>query len=105
MTSLLRFKEYENYKTKDYKSAKDYIKQLFVNEKKRVESSQEYKSMNVIRSFEFIYLNWILEINIGGRERAFFLHETCATDTDNIKKVFNDVKVTVFNNILTEIMV
>ena len=54
MTSLLRFKEYENYKTKDYKSAKDYIKQLFVNEKKRVESSQEYKSMNVIRSFEFI---------------------------------------------------
>ena len=54
MTSLLRFKEYENYKTKDYKSAKDYIKQLFVNEKKRVESSQEYKSMNVIRTFEFI---------------------------------------------------
>ena len=33
--------------------------------------------------------------NRGGVERSLYIHETCATDTDNMKKVFEDVKVTV----------
>ena len=33
--------------------------------------------------------------NRGGVERSLYIHETCATDTDNIKKVLEGVKVTV----------
>ena len=37
--------------------------------------------------------------NRGGVERSLYIHETCATDTDNtrrtIKEVFEDVKATV----------
>ena len=32
-------------------------------------------------------------VNCDGRDRKMFVHETMATDTDNIKKVFQDVKV------------
>ena len=44
------------------------------------------------------------EINVEGKKRSLFLHETCATDTDNIKRVFADVKVTVFKNLISDIM-
>jgi hypothetical protein len=32
------------------------------------------------------------------------VHETCATDTDNIRKVFQDVKVTFLENTIRDIM-
>ena len=41
---------------------------------------------------------------MDGNTRSLFLHETCATDTDNVKRVFTDVKVTVFRNAIREIM-
>ena len=42
--------------------------------------------------------------NSDGYTRSLFVHETMATDTDNIKKVFGDVKVTVFTNTMKDIM-
>ena len=46
----------------------------------------------------------LLDNNHGGVDRSLYVHETCATDTDNIKKVFEDVKVTVLKNVLTDIL-
>lgn len=44
------------------------------------------------------------ENNVDGNTRTLFLHETCATDTDNVKRVFADVKVTVFRKAIRDIM-
>ena len=44
------------------------------------------------------------ETTVDGSTRSLFIHETCATDTDNVKKVFSDVKVTVFRKVIGEIM-
>ena len=41
---------------------------------------------------------------MDGNTRTLFLHETCATDTDNVKRVFADVKVTVFRKAIRDIM-
>ena len=45
-----------------------------------------------------------VETTVDGSTRSLFIHETCATDTDNVKKVFSDVKVTVFRKVIGEIM-
>ena len=52
----------------------------------------------------FIYIFTLSDNNRGGVERSLYIHETCATDTDNIKKVFEDVKVTVLKNVLSDIL-
>ena len=51
-----------------------------------------------------IHVFILLDNNHGGVDRSLYVHETCATDTDNIKKVFEDVKVTVLKNVLTDIL-
>jgi len=81
------FKNFKKFKTRDYDAAKDFMKEMFVKQKEEVEKSKLYK-----------------DNNRGGVERSLYIHETCATDTDNIKKVFEDVKVTVLKNVLSDIL-
>ena len=53
---------------------------------------------------EMMIISILTDNNRGGVERSLYIHETCATDTDNIKKVFEDVKVTVLKNVLSDIL-
>jgi len=82
-----KFKEFKTYKQQDYDAAMGFIKHMFNQQKKEVEASRHYQDSNT-----------------DGYTRSFFVHETMATDTDNIKRVFGDVKVTVFTNTMKDIM-
>jgi len=82
-----RFKEFKEYKKQDFSAAMAFIRHMFNQQKKEVESSTNYQ-----------------ECNSEGYTRSLYVHETTATDTDNIKKVFGDVKVTVFKNAVKSIM-
>jgi len=75
----------EGFKTRDYRAAMDFIKHKFKEEQVAVENSEEWK-----------------RVNCDGRDRKMFVHETMATDTDNIKKVFQDVKNTIMDKILIQ---
>eukprot|EP00092_Neocalanus_flemingeri_P027897 GFUD01030284.1.p1 GENE.GFUD01030284.1~~GFUD01030284.1.p1 ORF type:complete len:393 (+),score=127.90 GFUD01030284.1:138-1316(+) len=78
-----KFEEFKGYKTQDYDSAMSFIKHMFHQQKKDVEASRDYQ-----------------DSNSDGYTRSWFVHETMATDTDNIKKVFGDVKKTIMDIIL-----
>ena len=41
-----------------------------------------------------LFLFLVKKINLEGEKRTLYVHETEATDTDNIRKIFDDVKVT-----------
>merc|ERR550517_1286432 len=77
------FRDYKNFRSGDYETAKEYMKDLFVKKKEEVESSKAYR-----------------ENNLSGVDRSLYIHETCATDTNNIKRVFEDVKDTIFQKII-----
>lgn len=77
------FRDFKPFKSQDYEAAKEFMKDLFVKKKKEVELSKAYRDNNT-----------------GGVDRSLYIHETCATDTDNIKKVFEDVKDIIFNKII-----
>lgn len=79
------FLEYKGYKTRDFRAAMDFITYLYKEEKKAVESSKEYQ-----------------QYSVEGYERNLYIHETMATDTDNIKKVFDDVKNTILHKIFEQ---
>ena len=53
---------------------------------------------------EMMIISILTDNNRGGVERSLYIHETCATDTDNVKRVFTDVKVTVFRKAIRDIM-
>jgi len=78
-----KFKEFKTYKQQDYDAAMGFIKHMFNQQKKEVEASRHYQDSNT-----------------DGYTRSFFVHETMATDTDNIKRVFGDVKKTIMDIIL-----
>jgi len=78
-----KFKEFKTYKKQDYDAAMGFIKHMFNQQKKEVEASRHYQDSNT-----------------DGYTRSFFVHETMATDTDNIKRVFGDVKKTIMDIIL-----
>lgn len=78
-----KFKDFPGYKPGDFRSAMDFIKKMFFNQKKDVESSKDFK-----------------KINLEGEKRTLYVHETMATDTDNIRKIFDDVKTTILGKIL-----
>jgi len=82
-----KFTEFKDYKKQDFTSAISFIRLMFNQQKKEVEDSRDYQ-----------------DHNSDGYTRSLYVHETCATDTDNIKKVFGDVKVTVFTNTIKSIM-
>lgn len=81
------FKDYNEFKSLDYDSAKGFIKTQYEQRKKDVEKSKGYRGSNA-----------------EGYKRSFFIHETCATDTENVRRVFSDVKVTVFHKNIASIM-
>jgi len=78
-----KFTEFEGYKKQDFSAAITFIRHMFNQQKKEVEHSKDYQ-----------------DHNSDGYTRSLFVHETCATDTDNIKKVFGAVKQTIMNIIL-----
>jgi len=75
-----------SFKTRDYSSAMAFIKYKYREEQKEVENSQEWERMSV-----------------DGHKRTLFVHETMATDTDNIRKIFVDVKRTILDKILEHV--
>jgi len=79
------FNEYKDFKTNDFKSAMAYIRTMFEQQKKEVEKTKDYKALNV-----------------DGSSRSIYVHETMATDTENIKKVFSDVKNSIIRRILAD---
>jgi len=82
-----KFTEFKGYRKEDFPAAMTFIRHMFNQQKKEVEASPNYQ-----------------DCNSDGYTRSLFVHETTATDTDNIKKVFGDVKVTVFTNTMKDIM-
>jgi len=81
------FKDFKEFQSNDYRSAMNYIRTMFEQRKKEVEKSKDYKAFNV-----------------DGSSRSIYIHETMATDTENVKTVFAAVKVTVFKNTMKDIM-
>lgn len=75
----------DGFKTRDFRAAMDFIKHKFREEHMAVENSEEWQ-----------------RISVDGSRRSLFVHETMATDTDNIKKVFDAVKKTIMNRILEQ---
>lgn len=74
------FKGYKHYKKKDYGAAMGFIKEMFIKAR-RPDSSL-----------------------VVDKERSFFVHETCATDTTNVKRVFKDVQATIVDNVMQDVM-
>ncbi|XP_069784234.1 guanine nucleotide-binding protein subunit alpha-14-like [Narcine bancroftii] len=62
----------------------------------------EYKGTkrNATAAMEFILQMYLRE---NDQQRAIYTHFTCATDTENIRKVFMDVKDTIFYNSLKDL--
>ena len=90
-----------------------FMKYLFNQRKIDVESTREFKGnikvetlQNSSQRYSELCSQYLLmsENNVDGNTRTLFLHETCATDTDNVKRVFADVKVTVFRKAIRDIM-
>jgi len=77
------FKDFKGFTSGDYDSAKSFMRHLFRQRKAAVENTRHFK-----------------ETTVDGSTRSLFIHETCATDTDNVKKVFSDVKVHIMRLIL-----
>ena len=50
-----------------------------------------------------LYQNCYMETSTANDERALFLHLTCATDTENIRRVFENVKSTVLQKNIAEL--
>ena len=50
-----------------------------------------------------LYQNCYMETSSVNDERALFLHLTCATDTENIRRVFENVKSTVLQKNIAEL--
>lgn len=69
----------------------DFIKHKYREEHLAVENSEECKRWNLKRSTWECFPGQ--RISVDGSRRKLFVHETMATDTDNIKKVFDAVKV------------
>jgi len=86
---IFSFKDFKGYKTRDYESAKEYMKLCFTERKKAAELSKEYQEA--------------MKYDSGSSKREIFIHETCATDTENVKRVFEDVQVTILREILKTI--
>lgn len=82
------FRNFPGYKTRDYTSAMNFIKDMFRQEHKEVEKSHEWQ-----------------RYNIDGHKRPLYVHETMATDTSNISTVFSDVKTTILTRILENVHV
>lgn len=88
------FPEYENYDAEgdEYTRTKLFIRNMFVNiTQKKYERKKLSTSTN-----KFIVLE-------GSRQRECYFHFTTATDTENIKTVFNDVHQMILTHILTNI--
>jgi len=73
------------FKTRDFRAAMDFIKHKFREEHMAVENSEEWQRNSV-----------------DGHKRILFVHETMATDTNNIKKVFDGVKKTIMDRIFKQ---
>merc|ERR1712037_351143 len=79
------FKSFKDFKTRDFRAAMDFIKHKYREEHMAVENSEEWQ-----------------RISVDGSRRKLYVHETMATDTDNIKKVFDAVKNTIMDKILEQ---
>lgn len=44
-----------------------------------------------------------IECENGGKDRKLFIHCTCATDTKNMKKIFDDLQETVLGQHIEEL--
>jgi len=73
------FRDFKGYRPKDADSAMEFIKDMFLNMKKPDNT-------------------YVLDTT----NRSVFVHKTCATDTENIKKVFEDIKTSVLEGALRE---
>ena len=75
----------------------DFIKHKFREEHMAVENSEECKkTMTIKHKRRQAQANKCFpgqRNSVDGHRRALFVHETMATDTNNIKKVFDGVKV------------
>ena len=64
------------------------------------------KPGNIEEALDFMILlfqNGFANSLNGATDRALFLHVTCATDTKNIRKVFEDVKTTILRKNISEL--
>ena len=93
------FPEYSEFKTRHEAEEDEYVKtRLFIREKflSIAKKSQERKASASIR-MEGGFM--------GNKSRELFCHFTTATDTDNIKRVFDDVHTMILMNNLKKISI
>merc|ERR1711936_780829 len=74
----------KGFVSRDFRAAMDFIKHLFREQHREVEDSDDFQD---------------IILKEGGSKRPLYVHETCATDTNNIKKVFESVQDTIFKMI------
>lgn len=77
----------KGFVSRDFRAAMDFIKHLFREQHREVEDSDDFQD---------------IILKEGGSKRPLYVHETCATDTNNIKKVFESVQDTIFKMIMAQ---
>ena len=91
------FPEYTGKNT--FEEVSDYIEQKFRNkdtQKEFIKKANVTDRLNVLVVFFYCYY-------FMNEKRSIYAHRTCATDTDNINLVFNDVADVVLKKQLREI--